>query len=96
MGARRIAAGHTDVLGAGRVNPTQDCRPAWRTDGCWGVGLAKEHSLLSKVIHVRGLHGRWFIDVITLDVLPAQIINDDQENVRLGWSLRLSPCHRAH
>ena len=52
----------------------------------WGVGLAKEHSLLSKVIHVRGFHGRWFVDVITLDVLPAQIINDDQENVRLGWS----------
>lgn len=46
----------------------------WGTHRRRRISLPEHHPLLRERIEVGGLHRRWLVDVITLHILPSDII----------------------
>ncbi len=67
--------------------PGQDGSAAGRAGGGGRIGVPKQDPPFGERIDVRGLVGARFIDVVTLQILPAQIVDVDQHHVRFGGPL---------
>tara|TARA_B100001057_G_scaffold450001_1_gene491702 strand:+ start:88 stop:336 length:249 start_codon:yes stop_codon:yes gene_type:complete len=67
--------------------PTHDGTTAGGTGGSRSIRLPKFDSLFGKSIDVGRLHWGRLVDVIAFDILPAQVIREDQYDVWLSGAL---------
>ena len=74
------------MLGTGWVVSAHDCTTTRGTGWCRSIGLPKLHPSFGKGVNMRGLHGRWFIDIIAFNILPTQAIGQNEYYIWLGRS----------
>src|SRR5207247_9699558 len=66
------------------ISAGQQCGPRWRTYRAGGIGLREFHPVTREPINVRRLVE---VAAVTRQIGPAQIIGQDQDDVRWGrWS----------
>ena len=85
---RGIATDHMSLLSRRRMPTAHDCAPSRGASRSWRIPLAKKHALFCQGINIRGFHGGRGIDVVALDILPAQVIDQEQNDV--GTKSRIS------
>ena len=74
------------------MDATENGRPTGGANRSWGVGLPEHHPPLGEGIHVWRLHRGRLVDVVTFDILPAEIIGEEQDDVGLVRTIRFSNC----
>ena len=90
-----ITSHHMSLLSSRRMHTTHDGTPRRCTGRCRGVGLPEHHASLCKCVNVWRLRRRRFINVVTLDILPAEIVGQDQDDIRLGGTSVRMRCFHA-
>ncbi len=83
------------LLSPSRVVAAHDGATAGSAGRSRRIGLPEQYAPFGKRIKVGCFHYGWFVHVVAFDVLPAQIVSEDEHDVGFGRSLvRLSQVNQ--
>ena len=84
---RRIATGDMGGLGAGGMVAAHDRASTRRATRRGRIRMAEENAALGESVHIRCIRRARRVDVVAFHILPTEVIDEHENDVRSGCRL---------